>query len=103
MNPLKTLRIPMSVLKRKLKQVASGLAVAALFLAAGIAVGGPAPLGASAVAQADAAVAPEIEAAPRANQNDEARLAASAAMRMPYFSFGRLLPRTAVLANIVEP
>lgn len=104
MNPLKTLRIPMSVLKRKLKQVASGLSIAALFLAAGIAIGGPTiSPERCAVAQADAAMAPEVEAVPQAEQNDEPRLAASAAMRMPYFSFGKLLPRTSVLVNALEP
>jgi hypothetical protein len=104
MNLLNTLRIPMSVLKRKLKQVASGLSIAALFLAAGIAIGGPeiAPEK-RAMAQVDAVMASEIETAPRTEQNESGRLAVSSAMRMPYFSFGKLLPRASVLSNTVEP
>ena len=41
MNPFTLSQIPMSVLKRKLKQVSSGMGIAALFLMAGMAAGGP--------------------------------------------------------------
>jgi hypothetical protein len=104
MNLLNTLRIPMSELKRKLKQVASGLSIAAMFLAAGIAIGGPVVAPEKrAIAQVDAGAATEIETAPQAEQSDSGRLAVSSAMRMPYFSFGKLLPRASVLSNTVEP
>lgn len=105
MNPFTLSQIPMSVLKRKLKQVSSGMGIAALFLMAGMAAGGPVEIPGK--VRADTIVcAPETtapQARTEAEPENDTRLAARTAMRMPYFSFGNLLPRSAALINTVGP
>ena len=97
----------MKTITRKLKQVASGIGIASLFLVAGMAMGGPVMVpmsGNDAVQSVAKTCVPENALATPEAQPPVAttKAAASRAMRMPYFSFGNLLPRASVLSNVIS-
>jgi len=93
--------IPMKTIRQKLKQVASGMGLAGIFLLAGMAMGGPVELlSTTNVVPANVEVcAPDAASVGAAvEQATDARAAVRSAMRMPYFSFGRMLPRASILS-----